>query len=188
MFRGARKLLTKSHRICSIAIVELGLIASSSIVKNPVSIVIILAATAVGASLPDIDEYNSTVSRKSIINFSLFLKHRGITHSLLGWLIFSGGLYYLMSLLLPVNVNFKEIPDCWSSLWLGLVIGYLLHLIEDSFSQKGVQWFAPFSGKKKHHVISYRAGGFFEKMLAFIALVSVIVMTCYWIWVSLPSI
>lgn len=181
-------MLTKSHRICSIAIVEIGLIASSSILNNPISIGIILAATAVGASLPDIDEYNSTVSRKSIINFSLFLKHRGITHSLLGWAIFSGGLYLLMNHFMPVRVNFPHLPDYWSSLWFGLVIGYLLHLVEDSFSKKGVLWFAPFSKKKKHRIFSYKAGGFFEEFLALVALISVIAMTAYWIWASIPSI
>lgn len=87
-------MLTKSHRICSIAIVELSLLLTNRLLIDPVNNIIILAATAIGASLPDIDEYNSSASKKSVINFSLFLRHRGITHSFLGWAIFSGGILF----------------------------------------------------------------------------------------------
>ncbi len=66
-------MLTKSHRICSIAIVELSLLLTNRLLIDPVNNIIILAATAIGASLPDIDEYNSSASKKSVINFSLFL-------------------------------------------------------------------------------------------------------------------
>jgi inner membrane protein len=45
---------------------------------DPVNNIIILAATAIGASLPDIDEYNSSASKKSVINFSLFLDIAGL--------------------------------------------------------------------------------------------------------------
>ena len=57
-----KKVLTRSHRLFSIAVVELGLIATDTFLTNPVSNVVLLLATGVGASLPDIDEYNSTTS------------------------------------------------------------------------------------------------------------------------------
>ena len=152
-------MLTRSHRICSIAIVELSLLLTNRLLIDPVNNIIILAATAIGASLPDIDEYNSSASKKSVINFSLFLKHRGITHSFLGWAIFSGGLYYLMNKFIPIHINNLTSQNYWSALWFGLVIGYFLHLVEDSFSKQGVEWLAPFYKKKRN---------FFKKFLTYL--------------------
>ena len=164
-------MLTKSHRICSIAIIELSLLLTNRLLIDPVNNIIILAATAIGASLPDIDEYNSSASKKSVINFSLFLRHRGITHSFLGWAIFSGGLYYLMNKFIPIR--------------FGLVIGYFLHLIQDSFSKQGVEWLAPFYKKKKKSPFHYKVGGCFENFLTIMSYLAVITITFYWIWISL---
>lgn len=176
-------MLTRSHRLLSVAIVEAGVIASENFLSNPASGCILLVATAVGASLPDIDEYNSSVSRKSLINFSLLLKHRGITHSLLGWLVFSVGLFLLMNLLLPIKIKLSlMLPNYWASLWLGLVIGYFLHLIEDSFSYQGVHWLAPLTKvnyHKKH--FRYKVGGFFERLLVLLSILAILVMSVYWI-------
>lgn len=172
-------MLIKSHRLCSIAIVEAGLIVTNVYFKNPLADVLMLAATAVGASLPDIDHYNSTVSRKSPINFSLFLHHRGITHTLLGWLIFTGVLYFLMSLLMPIHLRPFKL-NYWTSLWLGLVVGYFLHLLEDSFSTQGVNWLAPFhKANTRGKFLRYKVGGPFEKMITFLAFLAVLGMTAY---------
>lgn len=178
-------MLTRSHRICSIAIVELSLLLTNRLLIDPVNNIIILAATAIGASLPDIDEYNSSASKKSVINFSLFLKHRGITHSFLGWAIFSGGLYYLMNKFITIHINNLTSQNYWSALWFGLVIGYFLHLVEDSFSKQGVEWLAPFYKKKRKSPIHYKVGGCFENFLTMMSYLAVIMMTFYWIWLSL---
>lgn len=183
-------MLTRSHRLCSIAIVELGLLATNAAMVNPMSNFIVLLATGVGASLPDIDEYNSTTSRKSLINFSLFLRHRGITHSLLGWLVFSIGSYFLMNHFVPIKFSAWQLPNWWGSIWLGLCLGYLLHLVEDSFSKQGVNWLAPFGKhKNRRSIFRYKVGGFFERFVTFIAILGIIMMTCYWVWlISSPSI
>ena len=178
-------MLTKSHRICSIAIVELTLLLTNRLFIDPVNNIIILAATAIGASLPDIDEYNSSASKKSIINFSLFLKHRGITHSFLGWAIFTTLLYYAMNKFLPIRINNFTSQNYWSAIWFGLVIGYFLHLIEDSFSKQGVDWLAPFYKKKRRLRFYYKVGGCFESFINIISYVAVIVMTFYWIWICM---
>ena len=181
-------MLTRSHRIFSIALIEFGLAATNNLQINPGSSFIMLLGTGVGASLPDIDEYNSSVSRKSIINFSLFLRHRGITHSLIGFLIFSGGIYFLMSLLMPIRFTSWNLPDYWSSLWLGLTIGYFLHLLDDSFSKRGVNWLTPFRKKCHGPKLHYKVGGPFEKLIVFIAIILIIILTIYWLWLlSLPD-
>lgn len=179
-------MLTRSHRLCSIAIVELGMLMTNSLQFGLLQNAVIIGATAIGASLPDIDEYNSSTSRKSVINFSLFLRHRGITHSLLGWVAFSTGLYFLMNYFSAIKLQWPIMqPSYWECIWLGLVIGYFLHLIEDSFSKQGVQWFAPFSRKSSHHFINYKVGGIIEKLSVFIAIIGICVMTVYLIYLFL---
>ncbi len=184
-------MLTRSHRLFSIAVVELGLIATDTFLINPTANIILLLATGVGASLPDIDEYNSSTSRKSIINFSLFLRHRGITHSLLGWIAFSTILYFIMNHFSPIALSMTKPLNYWDSIWLGLVIGYLLHLIEDSFSKQGVEWLTPFFKKRrKKKFFHYKVGGPFEKTITFLASLGIILMSIYWILIlmRLPKI
>ncbi len=175
-------MLARSHRICSIAVVELGLLTTNMMLKNPVANLIILFATGIGSSLPDLDEYNSKASRKSIINFSLLLRHRGITHSLLGWLVFSYGLYWLMNKVMPFKIEPNIINNYWGCIWLGLVLGYFLHLVEDSFSNQGVDWLAPFIKKKGRPLFHYKVGGCFEKIVATLAYISIVGMSLYWLW------
>ncbi len=159
----------------------MGILYTNQFTTNFIPSIVLLAATAIGSSLPDIDEYNSKVSRKSLINFSLFLRHRGITHSLLGWILFSTGLYFLMNHFIPIDLSRFNIKSSWNCLWLGIVIGYLLHLFEDSFSHQGVEWFAPLKKKANHHLISYKVGGFLEKTVTFFAIVGIALMSFYWI-------
>lgn len=184
-------MLARSHRICSVAVVELGLLVTNTILKNPIPNLIILAATGVGSSLPDLDSYNSKASRKSLINFSLLLRHRGVTHSLLGWLGFSYGLYWLMNHVFPIKIEPSMLSNYWSCLWLGLVLGYFLHLVEDSFSNQGVDWLAPFIRKKGRPLLHYKVGGCFEKIIAALAYLSIVAMSLYWLWlfvVPMPKI
>ncbi|MGQ5709537.1 metal-dependent hydrolase [Lactobacillus sp. PSON] len=172
-------MLIKSHRLCSIAIVEAGLIVSNTYLKSPTSDILLLLATSVGAGLPDIDHPNSTASKKSPIHFSLFLHHRGITHTLLGWLIFTGVLYFLMNLVIPIQLRPFEF-NWWTSIWLGLIIGYFLHLLEDSFSTQGVNWLMPFHKvNTRGRFLRYKVGGSFEKMIAFLAFIAILMMTAY---------
>lgn len=77
-------------------------------------------------------------------------------------------------------------PNWWGSIWLGLIIGYFLHLVEDSFSKQGVHWLAPFSKNKfKRSWYRYKVGGAFEKMMTFLATLGIIFMTGYWIWLTM---
>lgn len=184
-------MLARSHRICSIALVEAGLLVTNLMLKNPVQNIIILLATGVGSSLPDLDEYNSKASRKSLINFSLLLKHRGLTHSLLGLFIFSWGSYYLMNWVSPFKIQPLMINNYWACVWLGLIIGYFLHLVEDSFSNQGVDWLWPFIKRKGRPWLHYKVGGFLEKFIGTIAYVGIVLMSLYWLWliiVPLPQI
>lgn len=178
-------MLARSHRLCSIALVELGLLTANLLLKNPLQNLALLCATSIGSSLPDLDQYGSTASRRSLINFSLLLRHRGFTHSLIGWLIFSYISFRLMNWLLPFKIGPRMLAHFWPCLWLGLSIGYLLHLAEDSFSRQGVDWFWPLFKKHRRSGWHYKVGGWFEKIVATLALLAIVGMSLYWLWLLL---
>ena len=80
-----------------------------------------------GCMLPDIDSPYSRIGK--VIH--LPVKHRTWTHAI-----------YIPVILLITGIWIRSI------FWLGL--GYLLHLICDSFSLSGINWFYP--RKHKHHI------------------------------------
>jgi len=61
--------------------------------------------------------------------------HRGPTHSLLMWLLFTCGIKLLWS----------TVP--WP-IWMALSVGYLSHSVIDSFNPTGVAWLWPLSRRK----------------------------------------
>lgn len=99
----------------------------------PVAGLLILGAL-MGASYPDIDQ-------------GLPIPHRGVTHNLWVAMIIGAGIYYCAhvaphpygaghGLLLPGLV--------------GVLIGYLSHLVGDAFSTSGIDWFYPLNGFKTY--------------------------------------
>lgn len=110
----------KVHMAFGITCALLCLVALS--IKPPVEVLLVfIAGVYVASSIPDFD---------LIIPYA---RHRGLSHSLLFFLIFSG-----IAVLIPFYE--KRIPS-----WLlyGLPVGYLSHLIADTFTVTGVAWFQP---------------------------------------------
>lgn len=199
-------MLGKDHQIVSVALVAGGLtlVQPEPTLKNLTSDAVMLGSTLVGALLPDIDSSKSIINRYLPLKLSYFFHHRGLTHSLLGLIIFGGLLYWLFHGLMPTILP----------LYLGLVIGYALHLVEDGFSQAGVRWLAPFSPydrwsymnyniylcrpvrfKKRHGKKipvrhwwgrGYQVGGEFEKVITGISelglIVAVVLLVTRWLW------
>lgn len=97
-----------------------------------------LAGVIIGAIFPDIDTPHSILGRFNV--FSYFMKHRGITHTLVGMLAFAW----------LVNAIFPNISD-------GFIFGYFTHLVADSLTPTGIMWLYPYRknyygifGKKKN--------------------------------------
>lgn len=106
-----------------------------------------IAMTAIGSLLPDLDHPKSILGRRFPLGSALGIRHRGWMHSLLGLAIFS----YLTSLINP-------------SLAPGITLGYMLHLLADSFNPAGIAWFYPIS-KKRIHIIGIRTGSVAEYVI-----------------------
>lgn len=125
-----------------------------------------IAAVGLGALLPDIDEPNSFIGQRtrgvSDLIHALF-DHRGMTHSLVGIAFTS----ILMLLLVSTTIFSFTTALC-------VILGYCLHIIEDSFSVSGVKWLLPFSKKRYQsgfHILAYRTGGLAEMGVFLISLV-----------------
>ncbi|HFD2034878.1 TPA: metal-dependent hydrolase [Clostridium perfringens] len=110
--------------------------------------------------LPDLDTPNSFIGRKlKIISYPLstIFKHRGFLHSIAPViLIFTLGIF-LRSLFIK-----------------SIALGYLLHLVGDTFSESGIKWFLPFYNKDIKMplgILRYRTGGLKEYVILGISIV-----------------
>lgn len=119
-----------------------------------------LLALGLGSVFPDIDEPYSWIGSRTRGLSDLikgFFGHRGITHSLFGLVLalFTIGLICSLTPLNPMTGVF-------------FVLGYALHLIEDSFSKSGVKWLLPLSNKSfqfGNNVIYYTTGSLIENLI-----------------------
>jgi len=85
-----------------------------------------LVGLFLGAIFPDIDESNSFILRW--LRFSLPLKHRTITHNILVYLLTMIVVYYI-----DINIGLTIFV-------LGFGLGAILHILEDSVTNSGVNW------------------------------------------------
>ena len=142
-----------------------------------------LAGIIVGSLLPDIDEPKSYVGNRSM-GASYLVKgifgHRGFTHSILAVLIMLIPLYWIIhsqSYVISVSslLNYEELKTTMSGAlqfffltWYGIVIGYILHILEDMCSVSGVPLLYPLS--KRIRIPIYRTGKGMEKIIFLISI------------------
>ena len=144
----------KSHITATLAI------GAPLIVASGEMSLINLGALAAGSLLPDIDHPDSYFGRRHKVISNVTTKtlgHRGATHSLLG-------LAACYLLFLVVQKFYLSAELRWLPFWLA--VGYLAHLIEDSFSARGIQWLWPLKiSKKTKKFFFYNTGGISEYLL-----------------------
>ena len=102
------------------------------------SIYLYLFAVSIGAIFPDIDEPHSYIGRKLPIFshlLSLFVEHRGVTHTAL--LVF---LYFLAVNIFASNLVYKIVG-------FGFIIGNIGHILGDMTTRSGVAIFYPVFNK-----------------------------------------
>lgn len=120
-----------------------------------------LLAVGFGALLPDIDEPESFIGRRTRVVsdlINLIFGHRGITHTLIFVVISS-----LLFSCLGSKIGQSEIG-------LYCSLGVFLHVLEDSFSNGGVEWLNPVSDIK-YRVPLYTTGSIVEYLIGFVALI-----------------
>lgn len=171
---GENKLTFSTHLTSAILItllVEGGLKAAGADIGGPV-IALSMAGAALGAMTPDIDESQSKISRRLPFArlVSLFLHHRGVTHSIMGagivTLIFSA-LCYISSLVFnsyrPGVINLALLPLFVAFFF----IGYLVHLGGDIVTPSGIPILWP--NKKRYKIgKGIYVGSFKERMICLV--------------------
>lgn len=147
-------MLGKDHQLTSVGI--MGMVTLAAGFHHPIMIAV---GTAIGALIPDLDSRTSTISKHTTTLFAHLFTHRGFLHSIFGWLVFC----ILMWLVYRQPALHWISPFC-----LGLDAGYLLHLIEDSFSREGTSLLSPAHRLNRH---GYKVGGLGERAFAVIIFV-----------------
>lgn len=136
---------------------------------NLMTMISAVIACDIGALIPDLDQagnrlwdllpsgdYLGRVFRK------IFYKHRTITHSIIGLI----AVYLLLDYLLTRFIN----PDFVDPgiILISVMIGYISHLIADSFTEEGIPLFFPLKINVGFPPISswrVKTGGWFEKYI-----------------------
>ncbi len=132
-------------------------------------------ANMIGGLAPDIDQPTARIWQDmrfgkvigKLIS-PLFGKHRFISHSLIGLVIFGVVLKFLLGIASTVVLVDMNV------VWWSFMIGFLSHLIMDSFTHDGVPWLFPLPisfGVPPIKFLRLKTGGVLEKSIIFPGLI-----------------
>ena len=113
----------------------LGVTVPNMGVVNTVYSFFLLGGAFIGSQIPDLDADDSSISHRHPLISKIFAKHRGILHDI-GTIPLLFGLFIWLNIPLPIGINFFII---------GLMTGWLSHILLDSITKMGVPFF--FSNK-----------------------------------------
>jgi inner membrane protein len=129
----------------------------------------------VGGLAPDIDQSTAElwgrVRGGNILGkllSPLFGGHRFISHSILGIFLFGFGLKWLLAAMSSVLIVDMDI------VWWSFMIGFVAHLIMDTFTRDGVPWLFPIPlrfGIPPFKALRLKTGGLLEKSFVFPGLI-----------------
>lgn len=138
------------------------------------TVIVAVSANLIGGLTPDIDQPTADLWNKlpgggvvGKILYPLLGGHRFISHSLIGVVLFGYGAHFLLDLMhsfLLVNMGI---------VWWAFMIGYVSHLIMDTFTREGVPWLFPLPvkfGIPPFKSLRMKTSGMMEKSIMFPAL------------------
>jgi len=141
------------------------------------------SANMIGGLMPDIDQPTADLWHKlpagglySRLITPLLGGHRYISHSILGFALFSFLSYYLLQATSHVLIVDSHL------VWWSFLIGYGSHLIMDTLTKEGVPWLFPIPirfGLPPMKIFRVRTGGLVEKFLIFPGLIIINVYLVY---------
>lgn len=107
----------------------------------------LIAGGWVGGLMPDIDHPNSTMGRRLWFlsrPINKIFGHRGFTHTILGLILSTLGIFLLSFLVPPAQTYISELITMFA---IGYGLGYANHLFLDSLNPTGTPLFFPFTSK-----------------------------------------
>lgn len=143
------------------------------------TLLVAIIANIIGALMPDIDQASNRLwdllpggdALGSLLK-NIFLSHRTISHSLLGLFIFFKSICWLIPKLFNPSFVNSEIVI------IAFTIGYLSHLILDSFTEEGLPLLFPLKPKFGFPPIKswrIKSGKWFEKYIVFPSIIVYII-------------
>jgi inner membrane protein len=145
---------------------------------------IFYGGVAIGGLAPDIDNSHSTLGKRlGIVSKEIMhhFGHRTIMHSLIGlaiWTALGYGLQQLAVHLLTGHLGSQQLNFITGSetLWLALVLGYILHLFADALTEEGIPIFWPAHfhlGFPPIRALRFRAGSMAEPIVVWLIVILV---------------
>lgn len=138
--------------------------------------IVAVVANMIGGIAPDVDQPTAPFWRNLPITgylgktlTRLLGGHRFLSHSVIGVFIFGFGFQYLLKILHP---SFPQLNT--EIIWWAFMIGFVSHLIMDTFTREGVPWLLPVPikfGIPPHKFFRLTTGGFLERFILFPALI-----------------
>lgn len=128
----------------------------------------IMVGLVIGSLLPDIDHPHSLISQQLPIVgrvISALTRHRGLFHSILGVLVMAGlSAWWSVGIAQGLtSLGIQNAPEATHHIGLGLMIGYILHILADMITVRGVRLFYPL--KFTVRIPLFSTGGFREWLL-----------------------
>jgi inner membrane protein len=129
-------------------------------------------ANLIGGIAPDIDQPTAPLWRNLPVG-RIFGKvfqavsggHRFFSHSLVGIVVFGFAFHFLLIVLHP---SFPHLA--MPIIWWAFMIGFISHLVMDTFTREGVPWLLPIPikfGFPPQKVFRVVTGGFIERFIVF---------------------
>jgi inner membrane protein len=161
----------RTHDLAAFTALNLVLISQPLPQMGLATAIVSLGANMIGGLAPDIDQPTADLWRRLPAGtiFGKLLSpilggHRFISHSILGIFLFGYGASFLLktiSTVLLVDMRF---------VWWSFMIGFISHLIMDTFTKEGVPWLFPIPfrfGFPPLKFLRIKTGGLLEKSLIF---------------------
>ena len=183
----------KTHQLLGLTVGVSVFVSMTEPIYNPATPGFLLVVCHFSALIPDLDR--STAKIWQFIPFGghigrivdPLIKHRNISHSILGVLLFS---LFLKLLLLTF-------PDYWAVdtyiVWVAGVVAYISHLVADMFTVDGIPLLFPikrFFGlpPKPFEGIRIETGKWFENLIVFPAINVVLLLILLSNWLIIKSV
>ncbi len=162
-------MLARTHSIVAFACMSSAVIYFAPIDVNTTTFALALMFNTMGSLLPDIDQASNKLW--DLLPFGdtfakyfnkMFLSHRGLTHSIIGFILVDKLIRWLLPIIL--NGHFIDIFTVYSA----LMIGYISHLIADCLTEEGLPLLFPLKYKFGFPPIKrwrIKTGGWFENII-----------------------
>ncbi len=146
--------------------------ALSNATYQPATLSAVIVVSYLGSLIPDADDAGADIWHSIPLGHTVgkitdpFLKHRNISHSLIGLIIYTIIVYMILNLM----------PSYWSisilPVTIATSIAYASHLLTDAFTVEGIPIFWPWHRMfgippKPFDGIRIETGGWFENIIIF---------------------